>query len=184
MSVLAFDTATSFGAVCAVAPGGERRATARAGDVLELVDELVADPAELRGIVVGTGPGSFTSIRIGLSIARSLAYALDLRVAGVSTLEAFAGGVPVLDARRGEVFTTGPRACAPHELEVAGLRLLGDGAIRYRVLFEANGAAVPPDDDPAHRPDPLLLAGRAGAFEPAGLVEPLYVREPDARPPA
>lgn len=184
MSILAFDTATSFGAVCALAPRGERRATSRAGDVLELVDELVADPAGLNGIVVGTGPGSFTSIRIGLSIARSLAYALDLRVAGVSTLEAFAGGVPVLDARRGEVFTTGPRACAPDELEVAGLRLVGDGAIRYRAFFEANGAEVPPDGDPAHRPDPLLLAGRAGAFEPAGLVEPLYVREPDARPPA
>ena len=184
MSVLAFDTATSFGAVCAVAPGGEHRASPRAGDVLELVDELVADPAELKGIVVGTGPGSFTSIRIGLSIARSLAYALDLRVAGVSTLEAFADGVPVLDARRGEVFTTGPRACAPEELEVAGLRLVGDGAIRFRALFETNGAEVPPDDDPSHRPDPLLLADRAGAFEPAGLVEPLYVREPDARPPA
>jgi tRNA threonylcarbamoyladenosine biosynthesis protein TsaB len=184
MSVLAFDTATTFGAVCAVAPDGERRATARAGDVLELVDELVVDPAALKGIVVGTGPGSFTSIRIGLSIARSLAYALDLRVAGVSTLEAFAGGVPVLDARRGEVFTTGPRVCAPGALEVAGLRLVGDGAIRYRDLFEANGAEVPPDDDSTHRPDPLLLAGRAGPYEPAALVEPLYVREPDARPPS
>lgn len=184
MSILAFDTATSFGAVCALAPGGDRRATKRAGDVLRLVDELVQDPADLTGIVVGTGPGSFTSIRIGLSVARSLAFALDLRVAGVSTLEAFAGGVPVLDARRGEVFTTGPRVCRPEELEVAGLRLVGDGAIRYRGVFEPLGAEVPPDNDPAHRPDPLLLAARAGAFERAELVEPLYVREPDARPPA
>ncbi len=58
--------------------------------------------------MVGRGPGSFTSIRIGLAMARTLALALDVPVAGASTLEAFAAGTPVLDARRGEVFTTGP----------------------------------------------------------------------------
>jgi hypothetical protein len=88
----------------------------------------------------------------------------------------------VLDAKRGEVFTLGPRACAPGELDVAGLTLVGDGAVRYRELFEAAGAHVPPDDDEAHVPDPKLLIERAGAFGPAELVEPLYVREPDARP--
>ncbi len=92
-------------------PAGERRATARAGDLLELVDELVDDPAELEGIVVGRGPGSFTSIRIGLAVARSLSFALQIPVAGVSTLDAFSGGVAVIDARRGEVFTAGPRVC-------------------------------------------------------------------------
>jgi len=181
MTILAFDTTTSFGAVCAVLPGGERRATPRAGDVLELVDELVEDPAELTGIVVGRGPGSFTSIRIGMAVARSLSLALQIPVAGVSTLDAFAGGVPVIDARRGEVFTAGPRVCAPGELAVDGRVLVGDGAIRYRALFESRGAAVPPDDDPVHRPDPVLLAARAGAFGDAALVEPLYVREPDAK---
>jgi len=181
MTILAFDTTTSFGAVCTVVPGEERRATPRAGDVLELVDELVEDPAELTGIVVGRGPGSFTSIRIGLAVARSLSLALQIPVAGVSTLEAFAGGVPVIDARRGEVFTSGPHVCAPDELAVDGQMLVGDGAIRYRALFEARGARVPPDDDPVHRPDPVLMAARAGAFGEAALVEPLYVREPDAK---
>ena len=181
MTILSFDTATSFGAVCAVMPAEQRRATARAGDVLELVDELVEDPSELAGIVVGRGPGSFTSIRIGLAVARSLSLALQIPVAGMSTLEAFAGGVAVIDARRGEVFSAGPRVCAPDELVVDGLRLVGDGAIRYRGLFEARGAQVPPDGDPVHRPDPVLLARRAGAFGDAALVEPLYVREPDAK---
>ena len=181
MTILSFDTATSFGAVCAVMPGEHRRATARAGDVLELVDALVDEPAELTGIVVGRGPGSFTSIRIGLAVARSLSLALQIPVAGVSTLEAFAGGVVVIDARRGEVFAAGPRVCPPGELVVDGLRLVGDGAIRYRSLFESRGGQVPPDDDPAHRPDPVLLAARAGAFGDAALVEPLYVREPDAK---
>jgi tRNA threonylcarbamoyladenosine biosynthesis protein TsaB len=182
---LAFDTATSFGAVCAVTPGRRGRA-ARAGDLLVAVDGLVDDPSAIEGIVVGRGPGSFTSIRIGLAMARTLALALDVPVAGASTLEAFATGTPVLDARRGEVFATGtfpaePMVCKPQELDVTGRTLVGDGAIRYRTLFEANGAAIPPDDDSAHVPDPLLLVERAGAFGVAELVEPLYVRDPDAK---
>jgi tRNA threonylcarbamoyl adenosine modification protein YeaZ len=179
-TILAFDTATTFGAVCAVTPGARGR-TARAGDLLAAVDELVSDPGALDGIVVGRGPGSFTSIRIGLAMARSLALTLDIPVAGASTLEAYDAGLPVLDARRGEVFTTGPRVLAPEELEVEGLTLLGDGAIRYRDLFESRGATIPADDDPVHLPDPLLLVDRAGPFGDAGLVEPLYVREPDAK---
>ncbi len=181
MTILAFDTATSYGALCAVTSGARARAE-RAGDLLQAVDGLVAEPASIEGIVVGRGPGSFTSIRIGLAVARTLALALDVPVAGASTLDAYAGAVPVLDAKRGEVFSLGPCVCRPEELEVAGRTLVGDGAVRYRDVFEAAGADVPDDDDPVHRPDPLLLVDRAGPFGPAELVKPLYVREPDARP--
>ncbi len=179
-TILAFDTATTFGAVCAVTPGKRGRA-ARAGDLLAAVDLLVSDPRDLDAIVAGRGPGSFTSIRIGLAIARSLSLTLGIPVAGASTLDAYGGGVPVLDARRGEVFTTGPRVLAPVDLDVDGLTLVGDGAIRYRDEFEARGATIPPDDDSVHVPDPLLLIERAGPFGDAALVEPLYVREPDAK---
>jgi len=181
VTILAFDTATSFGAVCAVAPDRRGR-TPRAGDLLAVVDELVPDPHDLEGIVVGRGPGSFTSIRIGLAIARTLALALEIPVAGASTLDAYEGAAPVIDARRGEVFVTGPRVCRPEELDVAGLTLVGDGAIRYRGLLEERGATIPPDDDPVHLPDPLRLLERAGSFGAAELVEPLYVRDPDAKP--
>jgi hypothetical protein len=71
--------------------------------------------------------------------------------------------------------------CAPAELEVDGLTLVGDGAIRYRDEFESRGATIPADADPVHVPDPLLLIERAGPFGDAALVEPLYVREPDAK---
>jgi tRNA threonylcarbamoyladenosine biosynthesis protein TsaB len=182
-TILAFDTATSFGAVCGLTPDRLARA-ARAGDLLEAVDRLVDDPAVIDGIVVGRGPGSFTSIRIGLATARTLALALGIPVAGASTLDGYAAGMPVVDARRGEVFVPGPRVCKPEELAVAGQVLVGDGAIRYRELFEANGATIAPDDDPAHLPDALLLVERAGAFGPAERVEPLYVRDPDAKPSA
>jgi tRNA threonylcarbamoyl adenosine modification protein YeaZ len=180
-TILAFDTATSYGAVCGLTEGEPVR-TERAGDVLRAIDELIDDPRQLDAIVVGRGPGSFTSIRIGLAVARSLAFSLDVPVAGASTLDAFAGAVPVLDAKRGEIFTVGPRACRPEELAVAGQTLVGDGAVRYRSVFEAAGATVPPDDDAAHLPDPRLLIRCAGTFGRAALVEPLYVREPDARP--
>jgi tRNA threonylcarbamoyladenosine biosynthesis protein TsaB len=183
MTTLAFDTATSFGAVCGTSHGAVAR-TARAGDLLDAVNRIVDDPAEIEKIVVGRGPGSFTSIRIGLAIARSLALVLDVPVAGASTLDAYDAGLPVIDARRGEVFTTGPRVTAPEELDVAARTLVGDGAIRYRAVFEDRGATIPPDEDPAHVPDPLLLIARAGTFGEAELVEPLYVREPDARPQA
>jgi len=181
--ILAFDTATSFGAVCGVSTGARERAE-RAGDVLAAVDRLVDDPASIEGIVVGRGPGSFTSIRIGLAVARALSLALDVQVAGASTLDAYRDGLPVIDARRGEVFVPGPAVCRPEELEVAGRTLVGDGAVRYRDVFESAGANVLPDYDPAHLPDPLVLLERAGPFGEAALVEPLYVREPDARPRA
>ena len=183
MTTLAFDTATSFGAVCGTA-SGRRAYRARAGDVLAAVDELIDDPRSIERIVVGRGPGSFTSIRIGLAVARSLALSLEVPVAGASTLAAYSGGVAVIDARRGEIFTTGPRVCRPEELAAAGSVLVGDGAIRYRELFELAGATVPPDDDPIHLPDPGLLIDNAGPFGDAELVEPLYVREPDAEAPA
>jgi len=177
-TILAFDTATAAGAVCALTTGGHAR-RARAAELLAAVDELVGDPARLEGIVAGRGPGSFTSIRIGLAVARSLAETLGVPLRGASTLDAFAGGYPVIDARRGEVFAPGPRVCRPEELDVAGLTLVGDGAVRYRDVFERAGADVPPDDDPRHVPDPLLLVPHA-----ADGAEPLYVREPDARPHA
>ena len=129
--------------------------------------------------VVGRGPGSFTSIRIGLAVARSLAFTLAIPISGASTLDAFAGGVPVIDARRGEVFTVGPTVARPEELDVAGKTLVGDGAVRYRDVFEAAGALVPAADAAVHRPDPLRLIEYAGPS-----IEPLYVRDPDAKPSA
>ena len=69
------------------------------------------------------------------------------------------------------------RDLKPEELDVEGRTLVGDGAVRYRDVFEARGATVPDDDDPAHRPNPLLLVERATTD-----IDPLYVRDPDAKP--
>jgi tRNA threonylcarbamoyl adenosine modification protein YeaZ len=192
---LAFDTATSVATSALVEDGttlGER--TGLPGRLLEDIDALLAgadaEPAELRRIVAGTGPGSFTSLRMGLAAARALALALDVKVAGVSTLAALASGapgaLPVIDARRREVFTLTdgePVAIGPDRLGnslLQGRICVGDGAVRYREILEAAGAEIPPDDSELHVPRAALHARLAQDFGPAELVEPVYVRAPDA----
>jgi tRNA threonylcarbamoyladenosine biosynthesis protein TsaB len=192
---LAFDTATNVATSALVEDGnllGER--TGVPGRLLEDVDALLTDadavPAELARIVVGTGPGSFTSLRMGLAASRTLALAVDAEVAGVSTLDALAAGapaaLPVIDARRREVFTLidGKPVAAPPEQLPTGLLhgrvCVGDGAVRYRDVLEAAGAEVPPDDSELHVPRASVHARLAGGFGPAELVEPIYVRAPDA----
>jgi tRNA threonylcarbamoyladenosine biosynthesis protein TsaB len=193
MLIVAFDTATAV-ATSALVDDGETVAerTSIPRRVLEDVDALLRQggiqATTLEGIVVGTGPGSFTSLRMGLSAARGLALALQIPVAGVSTLDALAAGapgaVPVIDARRREVFTVvgaEPVAIDPGELRVEpGAVCVGDGAVRYRDVLEAAGAEVPPDDSDLHVPRAALHARLARDFGPAEEVEPLYVRVPDA----
>ena len=87
--------------------GGVHAVLLGAGTTIDAVDT----------VVVSLGPGMFTGLRIGVATARALAQALDLRLAGVPTLEALAGAlaggergasapylVALIDGRRGEVF--------------------------------------------------------------------------------
>jgi tRNA threonylcarbamoyl adenosine modification protein YeaZ len=187
---LAFDTATSVATAALVRDGevlGER--SSRAVRVLEdaagIFRESGADPAELTGIVVGIGPGSFTGMRMGIAAARGLSLALDVPVAGVSTLSALTAGapgaLPVIDAGRREVFTLlggEPSVCAPDQVPV-GL-CVGDGALRYRAALEGLGAEIPPDGDERHLARARFHAQLAHEFGPADAVAPLYLRIPDA----
>jgi tRNA threonylcarbamoyladenosine biosynthesis protein TsaB len=192
MLILAFDTATDVATSALVSDGevlGERRS--RAVTLLEDVDALLrqagAHTRDVDALAVGIGPGSFTGVRVGLATARGLALALGIPVAGVSTLDALAAGapgaVPVVDARRREVFVLQgtPRVVAPGDLELpAGTVVVGNGAVRYRAALEAAGAEIPPDDDERHFPRARFHAQLARDFGPAEAVEPLYLRIPDA----
>lgn len=193
MLVLAFDTSTDVATYALVDDAhvlGEGESTARSflADVDELFATAGVEPAGLEALVVGTGPGSFTSTRIGLAAARGLALALDLPVAGVSTLDALAAGgdgvYPVIDAGRREVFVQGPRAVSPDNLELEpGTVCVGSGAVRYRATLEASGAVVPPDEDERHLPRAHHHVALASDFGPAESVLPVYVRAPDVEQP-
>ena len=191
MLILAFDTATRVATSALLRDGdvlGERRSSARTvlADAHALLAGAGATPADVDALVVGTGPGSFTGIRMGLATARGLALALEIPAAGVSTLDALAAGapgaVPVIDGGRGEVFTLvdgEPRALPPVQLHASGRTLVGGGAIRYREAFD--GASIPPDDDERHVPRARFHAQLAREFGPADAIEPLYLRAPDAK---
>jgi tRNA threonylcarbamoyladenosine biosynthesis protein TsaB len=193
MLILAFDLATSV-VTSALVRDDETIAerVSRPSSLMEDIDVLVREggvgPVDLDAIAVGTGPGSFTGVRIGLATARSLAFALDLPAAGASTLDMLAAGapgaVPVIDAKRGEVFALveGEPECAnPAELNLAaGTPCVGDGALRYRAILEDLGAVIPPDESDQHVPRARFLASLATDFGPAEAIEPLYLRLPDA----
>lgn len=192
MLVLAFDTATDVATSALLREGevlGERASLPRT--LLEDLDALLRDvamePTDVDALVVGTGPGSFTSTRIGLAVARGLGLALDVTAAGVSTLDALAaaraGAFPVIDARRHEVFVPGPRVIEPDDLTLEpGTLCIGSGAVRYRHTLERMGARVPPDRDDLHVPHARLHASLAQEFGPVDAIQPVYVRSPDAKP--
>jgi tRNA threonylcarbamoyladenosine biosynthesis protein TsaB len=192
MLTLAFDTATSVATSALVRDDevlGERasRAVSVLADAQELLEQADARPGDLDALVVGIGPGSFTGVRIGLAAARALAFALQLPLAGVATLDALASGapgaVPIVDAGRREVFTLvdgAPAVVAPQEVRVApGTRCVGDGALRYREVLVGLGADVPSDRD-LHVPRASFHARLARDFGSPDAVEPLYLRVPDA----
>ena len=87
--------------------------------VEELLDFVRTSEISLDGIVVSSGPGSYTGLRIGVSMAKGLAYGLDLPLLSVNTLQIMANHVaknfhvddnvwlcPMIDARRMEVYTS------------------------------------------------------------------------------
>lgn len=79
----------------------------------DLMEEVNVKPKELDRIVVAHGPGSYTGVRIGVTIAKTLAWSLNVPIVGVSSLEVLASNgqmfdglvSPIFDARRGQVYT-------------------------------------------------------------------------------
>jgi tRNA threonylcarbamoyladenosine biosynthesis protein TsaB len=169
LRALGIETATSIASVAIVAADQivAERALPMSGShartLLPLIDAaLAAADLELRDLdllAVSIGPGSFTGLRIGLSVAKGLALATGLPIVGVPTLAAYArhasprAGLlcPVLDARKGEVYAAAfrgdagdpncvlaPVAIAPQRL-AAALRvpctLIGDGVDAYVELW-------------------------------------------------
>lgn len=132
-------------------------------------------------IVVTTGPGSFTGVRVGLAFARAMALALDVPCVGVSTLEALA-------LERGEDGWRGARIPAPGGAYAA---LYKDGTATHAPALTSEAdllqlcAAYPQAiwSAPGATPDIVALARRGAELDPALYPpNPLYLRAPDAKP--
>lgn len=181
MKILAIDTSTLSGSV-ALCDGAALVAEEELGSgvthserLLSAIDHLLAasrwDKNEIEAIAVAIGPGSFTGLRIGLATAKGLALGLGLPIAGASSLLTLAYNgrlaeatvVPVIDARRGEVYAAAYRfrkeepECVMEEMVSdptllctklkslnGDLLLTGDGVVTYEKIFknELKGRAV------------------------------------------
>ncbi len=124
--ILCIETATS---VCSVAIAENQQAVlvketssknAHSGMLTVLIEESMKEAgmkfSELNAVAVSKGPGSYTGLRIGVSVAKGLCYSLDIPLLSVDTLQAMAFGMaknypgvpalycPMIDARRMEVY--------------------------------------------------------------------------------
>lgn len=126
--------------------------------IQQVMDEAGIKPGDLHGIAVTGGPGSFTGLRIGMSVAKTMGQVLNVPVIGISTLKVLAWNMfrvkgyicPILDARKNEVYTSvyqsvsdglkeliNPSAISIHNLltELSGynetVTFIGDGVPVY-----------------------------------------------------
>lgn len=170
MKLLAIDTSSAALSIAACNAGlvAERLETAprqHAEKILRFVDEVLAELqlelSDLDAIAYGYGPGSFTSLRIGLGVVQGLALGADLRVVPVSSLLTVAQAATAMgqdhslvcmDARMGEVYTaacqrgkTGlmqlvspEQVCPPAEVNLPRAEswlALGNGFAEYKDQF-------------------------------------------------
>ncbi len=121
--------------------------------IAQILEKNAITPNQLTAIAVSKGPGSYTGLRIGVSAAKGLCYALDIPLISVSTLEALAHQVsvpsgfiiPLLDARRMEVysavFSSEYKAIREIKAEVIDATSFARYLEQDKVYFIGNGVA-------------------------------------------
>lgn len=121
----------------------------------EMIEKSPITKEDLKGVSVSMGPGSYTGLRIGVSTAKGICYALKLPLISVSTLESIAVGAmadfpakdllycPMIDARRMEVFTTlldsSMKTIEPIHAQIVEEATFSELLQAKRVVFCGNG---------------------------------------------
>jgi tRNA threonylcarbamoyladenosine biosynthesis protein TsaB len=166
-------TSVALGTETEVLASAQLTGKARQDNVIPALQQILRwtglSLSTVGGVSVGTGPGLFTGLRVGVEAGKGLAQVLNVPIIGIPSLDALAFGVrhtdrligAVIDARRGEVFYAfyetvpggvvrqGEYQVAPPDHLVADLEALGrevllagNGAILYRRQLEEVGARV------------------------------------------
>ncbi|MFT5683729.1 MAG: tRNA threonylcarbamoyladenosine biosynthesis protein TsaB [Myxococcota bacterium] len=174
------------------------------GVLMPAIAELLASVGSIDLVAVSTGPGAFTGLRVGVSMALGIAMARDVPVVAVSSLAARAAcaGHPrtlsLLDARKGRVYAGLFDASgdvpvligAEHDALLADILpegafvAVGEGALVFSEIITAAGGQVSPDAArcPADEVARLGMMMRAEALDP-GDIALRYLRPPDAKVP-
>jgi len=131
--------------------------------ITKFIDELIVSAGinynDLDAVAVSCGPGSYTGLRIGISTAKGLCFALDKPLIAIETLEAMAQGIisnsdysltsdtllcPMIDARRMEVFTAVFTASGERikdtSADIIDEHSFGDLLANNKMLFFGDGA--------------------------------------------
>jgi tRNA threonylcarbamoyladenosine biosynthesis protein TsaB len=162
-------------------------------------------PKDVRLVAVGTGPGSYTGLRVGITAARAFAYAAGAELLGVPSCDAWAAATPmdarplavVLDARIRAVYLAvyeaasgswtrreGPVLLAPTDAAArlpANAVLVGDGLAPYADAFSGRRAAETPTRADASQVARIALGRLArGEHDAIDAVVPLYLRKTEA----
>lgn len=127
--------------------------------------------ADLDALAVGTGPGNFTGIRIGVSAARGLALGLGIPAYGVNGFEQRA----ILDPSEIVHSIAAPRG-QHYVRDASGAALISGEA------FESKGYTIPTDPTPDALVASIALAARARFPNPTLAPAPYYLKAPDAAP--
>lgn len=197
----------------AIATYFEPMNSGQAERLLPLVQAALADVGlavkDLDRIAVTTGPGTFTGARIGVAAARALALVHGTPIVAITSLQlmamnydAKAGGAAELviatDARRGEVYLerfvprslcsiTPPAAMTIRDAaeSLRGVRVAIAGSGAEALAFAAQELGIDAMvSAPDLLPDAASMLFAAIAMSPVAKLEPLYLRPPDAKPPA
>ena len=158
---------------------------------------------DLEGIAVSKGPGSYTGLRIGVSAAKGLCFALDIPLISIATLEALALQVkvsagtviPLLDARRMEVYTCGfsasfeklfdTRAQVLEEnsfseyLDQGEVHFIGNGVQKFMKICQHPNARFIEHKLPSASEMPSIAHQKfqEGLFEDVAYFEPYYLKD-------
>ncbi|HQU45635.1 MAG TPA: tRNA (adenosine(37)-N6)-threonylcarbamoyltransferase complex dimerization subunit type 1 TsaB [Pirellulales bacterium] len=138
MHILALETSGTSGGVAVLDDGNvlaevrldpaQRSAKLLAPAIKRLIEQVAWRPADVELVAVAVGPGSFTGLRVGVTTAKTFAYAVGAEVLAVNTLEVIAAQATTaghgeliaaaIDAQRGDVYTATFRRRAPLGLEI------------------------------------------------------------------